>query len=81
MRKVYAEIGIGNESFLSTEFEEGKKEWRVKGFKPPKKVTSFYIRIWIFKRVLVISFFNGMFLRKKTKNKFKFVLGLGGLSK
>ena len=39
--KVYAEIGIGNESFLSTEFEKGDKEHRVKRFIKPKKINEY----------------------------------------
>ena len=34
MRRVYAEVGIGNESFLSTEIEQGKKEYREKNGTP-----------------------------------------------
>ena len=42
--KIFAEIGIGNETFLSTEFEEVDKEYRVPGFIIPKKINGFYFR-------------------------------------
>lgn len=78
--KIYAEIGIGNESFLSTEFEKGKQEYRLKKFILPERIEEIYLRIWIFKRILVISFFKGIFLKRKDKSKFKFLIGIGGKS-
>lgn len=32
MKKVFAEIGFGNDTFLSTEFEEENSEYRVPKF-------------------------------------------------
>jgi len=81
MKKVYAEAGFGNESFLSTEFEYARHEERVRGFILPEKIKEAYLRIWIFKRVLIISFFSGIFLKKKDKNQLKILFGLGGTSK
>jgi hypothetical protein len=78
MKKVYAEIGIGNGSFLSTEFETKRKEYRINKLIMPKKLNEFYIRIWIIKLVIIISFFNGIFFKKKDKCKFKFLIGFGG---
>jgi hypothetical protein len=76
--KVFAEIGFGNESFLSTEIEKGKKEKRINKFIKPGKVREIYLRIWIFKFVLIFSTLEGFKLKKKLKNKFKFLIGIGG---
>ncbi len=78
MKKVYSEIGFGNESFLSTEFEEGKKEYRVNKFIFPIILKEVYIRLWIFNFTLSISFFEGISFKKKDRFKFKFLLGFGG---
>ena len=37
MRKVFAEIGLGNPLFFSTEFEKEGKEYRISEFILPKK--------------------------------------------
>ena len=79
MKKIYAEIGFGNESFLSTEIEEGSKEYRIPQFILPKKVQGFYIRFWIFKRVFIISSKNGFEIIQKNKNKLKIIFGVAGV--
>lgn len=38
MKKVFAEIGFGNDSFLSTEFEDGEEEYRVPKFIKSKMI-------------------------------------------
>lgn len=76
--KIFAEIGFGNESFLSTEFESDKKEFRLNKFIKPKIINGFYIRIWILKRVFVISTYNGFSVNGKNKNKFKLIFGIEG---
>ncbi|MBS3093856.1 DUF3977 family protein [Candidatus Pacearchaeota archaeon] len=78
MKKIYAEAGYGNKTFLSTEIEEGKREYRIPRFIIPKKIESFYIRIWIFKKVYVFSTKNGFEINKKSKNKFKVIFGIAG---
>ncbi len=77
-KKIYAEIGFGNKNFLSTEIEEGKKEYRIPKLLLPKKIKSFYFRFWIFKRVIVLSSNGGFSITKKNKNKFKILLGISG---
>ena len=77
-KKVYAEIGFGNDTFLSTEFEEGSEEYRVPKFVMPGKITSYYFRFWIFKTVFILSTNNGFEITKKNRNKLKFVFGIGG---
>ena len=81
MKMVYAEIGFGNKSFLSTEFEIGKKEYRVSKFIFPKKIKEIYFKIWILKKVMIISFFKGFIFQSKDKNKLKILIGIGGISK
>ncbi len=78
MKKIYAELGFGNESFFSTETEERNKELRERKFIMPNKLEEIYVRLWIFKLVLIVSFFKGIKLKRKTKIKFKLVLGFGG---
>jgi len=81
MKKIYAEIGIGNKSFLSTEIEEKNKEFRIRTFIFPEKLKEIYFRLWVFRFVIILSFFKGIFLRKKSKNNFKFLIGFGGVQK
>tara|TARA_Y100000034_G_C6870661_1_gene397455 strand:+ start:97 stop:342 length:246 start_codon:yes stop_codon:yes gene_type:complete len=81
MKEIFAEIGFGNDSFLSTEIEEGKREYRVKGFFIPNKVEGFYFRFWIFKRVFVLSTLNGFEIRGKGRNKFKILFGIRGVGR
>ncbi len=78
MKKVFAEIGIGNDTFLSTEFEEGRDEYRIPNFILPDKITEFYFRFWIFKNVFVLSSNHGLKVKKKDKNKLKLLFGVGG---
>lgn len=78
MEKVYAEIGIGNKTFLSTEFEKENKEYRISKFVLPKKINEVYIRIWINKKVYIFSSKEGFKIKKKDTNRFKFLLGIGG---
>ena len=68
MKKIYAEIGFGNKTFLSTEIETKYKEYRINSFIKPKHIDGIYLRIWILKRVLVLSTCNGISLNKKNKS-------------
>ncbi len=79
MKKIYAEIGFGNEHFLSTEIEERNKEYRIKGFILPRKIKSFYFRLWIFKKVFVLSTKNGFEVMIKDRNKLKIIFGISGV--
>jgi hypothetical protein len=79
--KIFTEIGIGNDTFINTETEypNGKEE-RTSGF-VKMKLKAIYLRIWIGKRVLIIASNEGFKLTKKSKNKFKFLLGFEGVEK
>lgn len=78
MKKVFAEIGFGNATFLSTEFEEGDNERRVNKFIVPKKINGIYFRLWLFKNVYIISTNNVFKIKKKERNKFKILFGISG---
>ncbi len=78
MKKVFAEIGIGNESFLSTEFEDGEREYRVPKFIKPKIIDGYYFRFWLFKTVFIFSTNYGFEVKKKNKNKLKLIFGISG---
>ena len=81
MNKVFTEIGFGNDTFLSTEFEDGDREYRIPGFILPGKIISFYFRFWIFKRVFIFSTNHGFELQTKDRNKLKILFGIGGETK
>lgn len=78
MKKVFTEIGFGNKTIISTEFEEGKSEYRVNKFIVPKKINGVYFRLWIFKNVFILSTNHGLELANKEKNKFKILFGISG---
>jgi len=81
MKEVHSEVGFGNDSFLSTEFEEGNKEYRVNKFVKPKRIDDYYLRIWICKTVFILSTNDFFKIKKKDKSKFKFLFGIGGTTK
>ena len=78
MKKVFTEIGFGNDTFLSTEFEYGDTEHRVPRFVVPDKVTEVYFRFWIFRKVFILSSKNGLVIQNKDRNELKILFGLGG---
>ena len=78
MKKVFAEIGFGNDTFLSTEFEEGDSEYRIPKFVIPSKIKGFYFRFWIFKNVFILSTNNGFETKKKDRSKLKILFGVSG---
>lgn len=80
MRKVFAEAGIGNGTFFSTEFEEGESEYRVPRFVQPEKVYGYYLRFWLFKTVFILSTDGGFEITKKGRNNLKLLFGIGGES-
>lgn len=81
MKKVFAEIGLGNETFLSTEFEEGNSEYRVPRFVIPDKIHGYYFRIWIFKNVFILSTNDGFEASRKDRSRLKILFGMGGENK
>ncbi|MBI3634327.1 MAG: DUF3977 family protein [Candidatus Yonathbacteria bacterium] len=80
MKKIFAEIGIGNDAFFSTEIEEGDSEYRIPKFVFPNKITEIYFRLWLFKNVFIISSKDMIKTKKANKNKLKILFGIGGES-
>ena len=78
VKKIFAEIGFGNGTFLSTELEEEGRESRVPKFVLPDKIKELYIRFWVFKKVFVLSSKEGFKTRNKNRNEFKILIGIGG---
>jgi len=78
VEKIFAEIGFGNDTFLSTEIENSDKEYRIPKFLKPKNVNGYYIRIWVFKTVFVLSTDSGFKIKKKDRNKLKILFGISG---
>ena len=78
MKKIFAEIGLGNDTLLSTEFEEGDAEYRVPKFILPTKIREIYFRLWLFKGVFILSTSDGFKMVQKGKNGFKILFGIGG---
>ena len=76
--RIFIEFGFGNKSFISTEIEEGKKEYRMDKFVKPRKIKGIYLRFWLFKKVLILSTCNGISLNNKPRNNLKIILGIEG---
>lgn len=73
----FIEFGIGNTWLIRTETElEDGSEYEEKGIKGPIHLQSIYIRIWIKKNVLIVDLKEGIKLKKKDRNKFKFIFGI-----
>ncbi len=77
MKKIFAEIGFGNKTLLSTEIEQGKKEYRIDKFIIPKKVNGIYFRAIFFGVTFILSTYDGFKIKKQNK-KFKFLFGIEG---
>lgn len=73
--KTFTEFGFGNGDIVSTEFEFNDCEFRVKGFYGISNDP--YIRIWMGKRVVVISK-HGVKIIRKSYNSFKCIIGFAG---
>ncbi len=78
MEKIFAEIGFGNDTFFSTEIENGDTEFRIPKFIKPKKIEGYYFRIWLFKTVFIVSTNCGFEMMKKNKKRIKILFGISG---
>jgi hypothetical protein len=78
MNKVFAEIGFGNDTLLSTEIESGDTEYRIPKFIKPKSISGYYVRVWILKTMLVLSTDGGFRMRQRNRNKLKILFGISG---
>ncbi|MFE6169707.1 DUF3977 family protein [Viridibacillus arvi] len=73
----FIEIGIGNTWIVRTETElEDGSEFEERGIKGTIIFESFYLRIWIFKTVVIIDLKEGIKKMKKKRNSLKLVLGI-----
>jgi hypothetical protein len=81
--RVFVEYGL---DFNNNRFGFGRSvevertdgaEYRTKG-KVAFVRENFYLRIWIFKRVFVISSRGGVSVKHKPRNNLKFVFGISG---
>jgi len=79
MVEIFAEIGLGNESFCSTEIEKGRLEHRIRGFVIPPKIRGVYVRIWVYRWVVVFSTKNRISWQKKPKKRVKILFGVEGV--
>ena len=81
-------MGFGNETFFSTEIEEGdgdeggparlRREYRIPKFMRPEKTTGYYLRFWIFKKVFILSTDHGFEIKNKERNRLKILFGISG---
>jgi len=78
MEKIFAEAGFGNDTFLSTEIEKNGSEYRIPKFVRPRVVRGYYLRVWIFKTVLILSTNSGFEIKKRDRNKLKILFGISG---
>ena len=67
-QKIFAEMGFGNESFLSTEVEQGKREYRIKKFLIPKKINGIYFRVIILSTTFILLTYEGFKIKRIRKN-------------
>lgn len=79
MRRCYAELGYGNKTFFSTEIcEPNSKEKRIPKFIFPKDIDDYYMRIWVGKRVYVLSSKDGPKIQQKKRYALKILFGIAG---
>lgn len=78
MKKIYTEIGFGNDIFLSTGVEQDDVEYRISKFVLPKKIEDVYFRFWIFKKVFIFSIPEGIKIKTENRNNLKILFGVGG---
>ena len=77
--KLYTEIGIGNPTFISTEIEyPDGTEKRFPGFKK-MKIIDLYFRVWIGRKVFIISIKDGFKTQTKDRTNFKVLIGAQGI--
>lgn len=76
----FIEFGIGNTYIIRTEYEYPDGSEREKpGIDFNIDIKEIYIRIWIKKKVYILSSQNGFNTKLKDRNKFKLIFGVGGI--
>jgi len=75
--KIYTEFGFGNDGLISTEYEfDDGSEIRVNGY-VISKFENPYIRIWVGRKVMVVSC-HGISIKRKNRNSLKLLIGFEG---
>ncbi|MBT2691663.1 DUF3977 family protein [Bacillus sp. ISL-55] len=73
----YIEIGIGNPWLIRTEVEnENGEEYEEKWIKGPVHFHSAYIRLWVWKSVIIFDSKEGLKTMEKNSKKFKLIFGI-----
>ncbi|MCH7321340.1 DUF3977 family protein [Solibacillus sp. MA9] len=73
----FIEFGIGNRWLLRTETELADgTEYEEKGIVGPIQFQSAYIRVWIWRTVLIIDLKEGIKFKEKNRNEFKLIFGI-----
>ena len=73
----YVEIGIGNTWIVRTEIElNDDYEFEVKGILGRITYRSFYMRLWIGKKVYIIDTEEGFKTKTKGRKAFKLIFGI-----
>lgn len=77
----FTEIGIGNPTFINTEVEYADgTETRNPGFVRFSKLQSLYLRVWLGKKVYVLSSNQGFSIKRKPRTAFKVLFGISGIT-
>ncbi|GKV57933.1 hypothetical protein NCCP2222_38800 [Sporosarcina sp. NCCP-2222] len=77
----FIEFGIGNKWLIRTEKElcDGT-EVEEKGITSPIHIESIYVRVWLWKKVMIVDSEEGIKVGRKNKAKVKIILGIKSLS-
>ena len=76
----FIEFGIGNKWLIRTETElcDGT-EVEEKGIKRPIHFQSIYVRVWLWKKVIIVDSKEGIKVGRKDKAKAKIIFGIKSL--
>lgn len=79
-KTTFVEIGLDFDQHkwglgVSTEIETANSETRQKGFSKIA-ITEVYLRLWLLKKVLILSTKEGIKISNKKRKNFKFLLGV-----
>jgi hypothetical protein len=80
LNEKYVEFGLGNRWFVrtETEFEDGTEteHW---GFSHLSEIHGLYLRVWIGRRVYIVSSNEGFKMMNKNRRAFKLLFGIAGI--
>jgi Protein of unknown function (DUF3977) len=76
----FIEFGFGNRWFVRTETElNNGTEFEEKGIVLPIRLHSLYLRIWIWKTVVILDSKEGYKRTNKNRSDFKLLIGMRSL--